>query len=139
MNSIQSTAEQMFVEDGLTAKEIATKLNKAENTIGKWRKAGKWDDKKDQFSATPYLLKKLILEDIQRVADGEKPKINPDDLSKLTRALERVDKKVSVQMIYSCLKEVDLWCAMQDMPLKDLEMILDYHGKFLTHRIEQEA
>lgn len=129
----------MFVEDGLTAKEIAERLGKSENTIGKWRKAGNWEDKKDQFSATPYLLKKLILEDVNRVANGEKPKINPDDLSKLTRALERVDKKLSVQLVFSILKEIDQWCASQDMPTKDLELLLGYHKKFLTYRIEQEV
>ncbi len=73
---IHSLAERMFVEEGLTAKAIAEATDMSEQTIGRWRKDGGWEDKRKQFLQAPQNIKKAITEELQRLAQGYDPRLD---------------------------------------------------------------
>ena len=131
--------ERLFVEDGYTLKAIAETVGTSEVTIGNWSRKYGWKEKRDEILAAPHMIKKVILQQIQLVASGEKPTVNSDDLSKLTRALERVDQKVSVQLIITVVKEFDHWLAGSDIEPELLTQMLEAHKNYIKYRIDQEA
>lgn len=131
-------AERLFIEDGWTAKAIAETVGVSENTVGSWVKKYSWKETKDELFAAPHRLKKAILEEIQRVINGETAKFNSDTLSKLTTALERIDKKVSTQLSISVIKEYNNWLASQDVENDFLMQHLDSTKIYLQYRIENE-
>jgi|SRR5690606_4341625 len=131
-------AERLYIEDGWTAKSIATTVGVSENTVGAWIKKYKWKEKKEELNAAPHRVKKKILEEIQSVLDGGQSSFNADTLSKLTRAFERLNQQVSTQVVISVFKEYDNWLAGQDIQQDSLSEQLDLHKQFLQHRIESE-
>lgn len=132
-------AERLYVDDGYTNKAIADTVGVSEVTIGSWVKKYGWKEKRDEILAAPHKIKQVILQQIQIVARGEKPTVNSDDLSKLTRALERVDQKVSIQLIISVFKDFDQWLAGSDISPELLAQMLEAHKNYIKHRIDLEA
>ncbi len=132
-------AERLYVEDGWTAKAIADTVGVSEVTIGNWGRKDGWKSKRDEMLAAPHKIKQVILQQIQLVAAGEKPTVNSDDLSKLTRALERVDQKVSVQLIITVFKEFDNWLASSDIDTEKLTAMMENHKNYIKHRIDLEG
>lgn len=132
-------AERLYVDDAWTAKAIADTVGVSETTVGNWVKKYGWKEKQDELAAAPHRVKRLILEQLTLAANGEKTTVNTDDISKLTTALERVDKKVNVQMVISVLKELDNWLAgSQDVNTEFLTASLELHKNFIKHKIDQE-
>lgn len=101
-------AKVLFVNDNLTQKEIAERLNVTEKTVGKWVKDGKWEtlrtsmlttkdnqlkslyeqlERKNHEIATrpvvrdipAYILKPIKLKDAEGNEYLEFPKYNPED------------------------------------------------------------
>ena len=131
-------AERLYVEEGWTATSIAATVGVNRNTVSNWVKKYKWQEKKDELLAAPHKVKQIILQEIQRVVAGEPPTFNSDDLSKLTRALERVDQKVSVQMIISVFKAYNNWLASQEVDNDFLLTHIDHSKMYLQYQIAQE-
>ncbi len=131
-------AERLYIEDGWTAKSIAETVGVSENTISSWVKKYKWREKRAELQAAPHKIRKAIIEEINKVVSGQKMSFNSDDLSKLTRALERLDNKVSIQSVISVFKDYDKWLGSQDVDTKFLEMHLSYHKQYIQYLIEHE-
>lgn len=133
-------AERLYIEDGWTHKAIADTVGVTENTVGNWVKKYNWKASRDELLAAPHRIKRLIVEEISRVVKGEKAQFNTDDLSKLTTALQRVDKQVNVQVVISVFKEYDNWLAGDpEIDQEHLKRVLDGHKNFIKYRIDQEA
>lgn len=131
-------AERLYIEDGWTNKAIAETVGTSENTVGNWVRKFKWKEKRDELLSAPHKIKQKILEEVNKVLKGEASTFNADTLSKLTRALERIDQKVSTQIVISVFKEYDNWLAGQDVDSDFLNQHLDQHKTYLQYRIEHE-
>ncbi len=131
-------AERLYIDDGWTNKAIAQTVGVSENTIGTWAKKYAWKEKRDEAFAAPHKIRQLLLTELQRVAEGEKPKFNSDDLSKITRALERLDKGVSVQVIISVMKLFTDWLTTQELEPEQLISIVDLTKLFIKEQIDNE-
>jgi transposase len=137
----RSLAERMFINDGMTAKQISIDLDVSEQTLSRWRKGRKgekdWDTRRNEVISAPHVIKEILLKELKKIAEGEDPGIDADALAKVSKVLETVSGKVSVQVVLSVFKEFDNWMAEQDP--KTAVLFTEYHKKFLIHRINQEA
>jgi len=133
-------AEIQFIEHGKTAKEIAEDLGYSEATICKWRK-GKtgekdWDTRRGEFLASPHKIKELLLKELKLVAEGEKTSIDADALAKISKVIDAMSDKVSVQMTMSVFIEFDNWMASQDP--KEAINIIKWHKLFILYKASLE-
>lgn len=137
----KAMAERMFVEDGMTAKAISEHLDISEQTLVKWRKGGNgdksWDDKRAEMMAAPHKLKEILMRELKNVAEGGESIIDADALAKISKVIETLSGRISVQTIFSVFKEFDNWMADQDP--KTAILFTEYHKQFLMYRINQEG
>lgn len=137
----KAIAERMFVEDGMTAKAIAEALDVSQQTLVSWRKGGKgetsWDDKRAEMLAAPHKLREVLMRELKIIAEGGESLIDADALAKISKVIETLSGRISVQTILSVFKEFDNWMADQDP--KTAIMFLEYHKQFLMYRINQES
>jgi organic radical activating enzyme len=126
----------MYIEQGCTFKDIASTIGVSENTVSTWGKKYNWKNRKINLDAAPHKIKELLLGELELVLEGGKPTFNSDDIAKITRALERVDKKVSTQMIISVMKEFDSYLLSTAIDNEVLKKCLDLHKQFIHHRIQ---
>jgi len=138
---LRSIAEDMFIRQGINAKEIADTLEVSEQTLVRWRKGREgeksWDDRRNEAQLTPVKVKELLMTDAYNVAQGNKPKIDADSMSKLMSAIDRLDKKVSSRVVADVFKEFDNWLSEVE-PRLAIEM-LNYHKRFIQYRIGLES
>ncbi len=138
---VRAMAERMFVEDGMTAKAIAKAVDVTEQTIGRWRKgvgvnAVSWDEKRKDFLSAPHNLKKILMKELNNVAEGKDAAIDVKALANINKVIESLSDKVSVQVVYTVFKEFDNWMADQDP--KIAVQFLEWHKQFLLHKAQQE-
>lgn len=136
----RSVAERMFIEDGDTAKYISEFLNVSEQTLSRWRKGRKgeksWDERRAQNLAAPHKIKELLVKQLELVASGKKATVDADALSKISRVLQDVSSKTSVQVVLSVFKEFDNWIADQDPEIAIT--FLKWHKNFIIHKASLE-
>jgi len=135
-HKLYDAAYTLFVEQGMTCAAIAETLALREATLSGWRVKMNWDNDRKRALAAPDKIRQLLLEDMERVANGEKPKTDPDALSKIGKALTYFDGKLSVTTIIAVLKEFDLYMAEVN-PHKAVDF-LDFHKQFIHHRAKLE-
>lgn len=133
-------AEGMFVNQGMTAREIAETIGVSEVTVSKWRQGEdgqSWDDKKNFIRITPARLREKILQEAEKVSRGEASTINADSIVKLLSAADKLAAKVTPETIYTVLKECSMYIAAID-PEAAIKMA-EYHRLFLAYKIERET
>lgn len=133
----QELAERMFIEDGMTCKAIASELESSEPTLSAWRNKFKWDERRDQVLSAPHKIKEILLKELNNVASGGKPTIDADALAKISKVIESVSAKTSVQVVITVFKEFDNYMSDQDpdMAVKFTE----FHKGFVLYKAEQES
>jgi hypothetical protein len=133
----KAVAETMFVEDGMIGKAISETLDVSEVTISKWRTEGNWDTKREELLAAPHELRKILIRELKKIAEGRKSFIDADALAKVSKVLESISDRISIQIIISVFKEFDNFMADDDP--KTAVLFTDYHKKFILHKINQEG
>lgn len=135
----RALAERMFIEDGMTAKAIAQELEVTPQTVGRWRTGRKnekdWDYRRAEVLSAPHKIKEILLQELRKVAEGEESNIDADALAKISKVMDTLTAKVSVQAVISVLKEFDLWMANQDPEMA--VSFLDYHKQFILHKASE--
>ena len=138
---LRATAEELFVGQGMSGREIADLLNVSEVTVSNWRKGREgektWDDKRKELQMSPVRIKEKLLDEAKKIADGEPSTSDADKLSKIVAAIDRLDKKISIRIIADVLKECDNWLVETD-PSQAL-LLSKYHKQFLQYRISLEV
>ncbi|MDC9722374.1 MAG: hypothetical protein PSN34_06330 [Urechidicola sp.] len=136
----RALAERMFIEDGDTAKYISEFLTVSEQTLSRWRKGrtgeSSWDDRRAENLSAPHKLKEILTKQLQIVAEGGQSTIDADALAKISRVLQDVSSKTSVQVVLSVLKEFDTWMAEQEPELAI--DFLKWHKKFIIHKASMQ-
>lgn len=130
-------AERLFIEEGLNAKTIAEDLQVTQKTVGNWRNAGGWDDRRTSNLAAPHKIKELLLKELQKVAKGELSNVDADALAKINKVIGDVSDKVNVQVVISVFKEFDNWMADNDPEIAVL--FLKWHKAFIVHKATMES
>lgn len=133
-------AERLFINEGMTAKAIAQELDVTEKTLSSWRKgrAGEknWDDRRAEVLSAPHVIKELLIKQLKLIAEGGKAEIDADALAKISKVMEALSGKSSVQVVITVFKEFDNWMAEQDpeMAIKFTE----FHKQFLHYKASLE-
>lgn len=136
-DKLEGFAEHLYINEGWQQKDIAAYLGKSENTISAWKRNGRWDDRKMLVLAAPHRIKTLLLEHFEKLAKGEESKIDADAVSKVAKAIESLNDRISVQVIMSVFKDFDLYMVEQDPQLA--LKFTEYHRKFLLHKIQTDG
>lgn len=136
-HKLYGAAYTFFVEQGMTCAAIAEALSLREATLSEWRQTMKWDDDRRRILASPDSIRRILLGEIEHVAGGGKPRIDTDALSKIAKALTYFDGKVPLTVVYSVLKERDLFMA-EVAPHRAVED-LEYNKLFLHRRAQLDS
>lgn len=138
-DAIKRQAEMMFVELGMTAKDIAEQLNVEPKTVGRWRNGSvpTWDVKRQQLLASPHKIKELLRKELLSVLEGNAPTIKADDIIKLTNSLDKIDDKINPRVVLSVIKMLDEFLA--DINPQLASASLNDHKKFILHIIEMHG
>lgn len=136
----KALAERMFINDGMTCKQISADLDVSEQTLSRWRKGRKgekdWDSRRAEVISAPHVIKEILLKELQLVAEGQKPNVDADALAKISKVIETISGKVSVQVVISVLKEFDDWMIDQDPELA--VKFLEFHKRFILYKAERQ-
>lgn len=136
-------AERMFIEEGMTAKAISAILDVSEQTLSRWRKGYEidgeksWDDRRAEFVTSPHKIREVLMRELKTVAEGGKSTVDADSLAKISKVLETISDRISIQVIFSVFKEFDSWMASQDPEVAI--QFLEWHKMFLLHKAQQES
>jgi len=139
-------AESLYVEKGVSPQAIALELDRNIKTIYSWRDKYNWDETKNLFESGPMELKKILLKEAVRIVKGEivlgddnkpKPGIDADSLSKVMKAYDYMNKKLSVEVFRDAFVDFDNWMTTIDP--KVAYEFTKYHKMFLQDKISQEA
>lgn len=132
-------ARQLFVKGEFTQAEIAEKVGVSKVTINKWIKAENWDKEKISIAASRQeQLKKLynqlaeINNTIERRPEGQRfaSSTEADAISKLSKAIENLEKETSLTDTITVITEVLEWLRPQNVDkAKEFSGIFDLYIK----------
>lgn len=138
---LRAMAERMFVEEGMTAKSIASALDITEQTVGRWRKGIQgdisWDDKRTQFLSAPHNIKKVLMNELTHLSKGGDATIDVKAIADVTKVISTLSDKANVQITFTVFKEFDNWMAEQDPEVAI--QFLEWHKLFLLHKAQTES
>jgi hypothetical protein len=113
-------AEMLYCEKGISPQAISEELERDIKTIYAWRDKYKWDNTKELFTTSPNRLKKILLNEAMRIAKGEKrlddsgneiKGSDADSLSKIMKAYDYMNSKLSPEVIRDVLMKRDVFIA----------------------------
>ena len=135
-------ARTLFVQGGMTQKEIASKLEVTEQTISRWAKKDHWDElKKNLMSGKQEILRSLytelqklqtIIEENGGVADSKQADIRRKLITDIRQLETRYSVSQTVQVgmgFCEFLKEIDFELAGK---------ISQYFQAFIDEQIEKQ-
>ena len=135
-------ARTLFVQGGMTQKEIASKLEVTEQTISRWSKKDNWDElKKNVMSGKQEILRSLytelqklqsIIEENGGVADSKQADIRRKLITDIRQLETRYSVSQTVQIgmdFCEFLKEIDFDLAGK---------ISRYFQSFIDEQIEKQ-
>ena len=135
-------ARTLFVQGGMTQKEIASKLEVTEQTISRWAKKDHWDElKKNVMSGKQEILRSLytelqklqtIIEENGGVADSKQADIRRKLITDIRQLETRYSVSQTVQIgmdFCEFLKEIDFDLAGK---------ISRYFQSFIDEQIEKQ-
>ncbi|MGB0870338.1 MAG: DUF1804 family protein [Flavobacteriales bacterium] len=141
-NSKKDLGRLLYVENGLTQKQIATRLGVSTVTVGRWSAKDDWT----RLRATHIMGKKETLSRLyeqiteldnairskpkgQRYADSKQA----DTLVKLTASVERLETKKSLSRITDVLKDFLRWTA-ENLDKDESMKIIDLTDKYVNEK-----
>jgi len=136
-SKLKAIAENLFLTQDQTAKQIAEITGVSQVTISAWRKEGKWEDKKDFERITPTRLRMTLLKEAERVANGEASTIKADVIIKLLAGADKLAAKITPDLVFAVLSECCTYIASIDNEFA-LRMA-EHHKLFLQHKIQQDG
>lgn len=76
---------------GFSVQNISELLKVGLKTVYKWREENDWEKLKELNNIRPSEIKKMILEYVVAIKNGETPPYKADDLSKISAAFDRLN------------------------------------------------
>ena len=138
-------AEMLYCEKDISPQAISGELGRDIKTVYAWRDKYQWDSTKELFHTSPNVLKKILLNEAMRIAKGEKrldadgkeiKPIDADSLSKIMKAYDYMNSKLSPEVIRDVLMKRDLFMTTVD-PKRAVEDT-KYNKMFLQEIIGNE-
>jgi len=86
----KSQGKDLFVK-GFSINNISEIIGVGIKTLGVWREEAQWDKEKELNNIRPSEIKRLILEYVRDIKNGDTPLYKADDLSKISAAFDRLN------------------------------------------------
>lgn len=83
----QAEAKRLYLKQ-MSLEEISDIIDISLNTIRNWKTEGNWEDTLKLQNITPSEMRMKVLDTMQAMENGEKPKFKPDDIAKLAKAYD---------------------------------------------------
>jgi len=140
-SQLRSLAEKMYVEEYMTAKAIADTLGVSAQTVGRWKQGigdngEDWDVKRDRFKREPYNIRRLIDDELVRLANGQEAIMDMKALNEALKARAAISSRVSPEVVYTVFREFDTWVSGQNPETAIL--FTEMHKQFLIHKVQEE-
>jgi hypothetical protein len=138
-------AEMLYCEKDISPQAIADELGRDIKTVYAWRDKFKWDVTKELFHTSPNVLKKILLNEALRIAKCEKrldetgaevKPIDADSLSKIMKAYDYMNSKLSPEVIRDVLIKRDMFMISVD--IKRAKDDREFNKMFLQQIITDE-
>lgn len=136
-DKLRQWAAHLYITEGYTQKGISEHIGISQVTIGKWKEADKWEEERNAILASPRKIKAVLLQELQKITNGEGSDIDADALSKVSKVIRELDGKISIELIHAVFKELDTWLSEEDP--QQAVIALKYHKKFLIHKINADG
>lgn len=96
-------AQILYVNENLTAKEIAARVGVTQKTMGRWIKDGKWDQLRKSMLVTKQKMITMMYDQLEALNNSiaERTPAIPDGkeadvISKITTSIQRLETEASV-------------------------------------------
>ncbi|OWP84220.1 hypothetical protein BWK59_06415 [Flavobacterium davisii] len=86
----KSQGKDLFIK-GFSLTNISEIIGVGIKTLGNWRDKNDWEKEKELNNIRPSEIKKMILEYVRDLKNGEKPLYKADDLVKVSAAFDRLN------------------------------------------------
>jgi hypothetical protein len=136
-------AQQLFLQDQYTQKEIAAKVGVAEKTLSKWVTKDHWDDKRKGLMVTNQEIIKDLMDTLAemrkeaRIAatDGD-PNTKPDSdgIYKITMSIKKLQDRSGIGDIILTIMDLVKFVAPEDHALA--QQITHYGDLFIASRLK---
>ncbi|ASZ11088.1 hypothetical protein KTO58_19800 [Chitinophaga pendula] len=136
-HKLYDTAEYMFIEEMDSCKAISETIDIPERTLSVWRGKMEWDKRREENLAAPHKIRSILLKELSSIAAGNKPKVDTNALSQVSKVITTMDGTVMLNVVISVFKEFDNWMRMQDH--QTAISFLEWHKKFILHRAKIES
>jgi transposase len=151
-DSEKQIARTLYIDQCLTAKEIAKRLKLTEKTVGTWVDKGHWKELRLSKQSSPEVLlskynellaclldKRLEYERKTKKTDDEKADYSSviDEMSKVSAMIDRVQKdgRTSLRIHIHCLEK--FMAALNTHKPKLFMELIDYQKEYLTRLADE--
>jgi len=133
---------------GFTPQSISDLLKVGIKTVYKWRDENNWEHLKELNSIRPSEIKKMLLEYVVALKNGESPPYKADDLSKISAAFDRLNDKRK-KAVYT-MESFDAFCSWmmvnagkakgknREELLEELKMTRIHFHKYVTELLKHD-
>lgn len=115
-------AKVLFVNDNVSQKEIAARLNVTEKTVGKWVKEGDWEKLKKSMLVTKENQLNMLYDQLDFLNTDIKDRDykiatskEADVISKLTSAIKKLETEISIGETVEVAKQLIQFIRSQDV------------------------
>ncbi len=128
----QAQAKRLYLKQ-MTLEEISEIISISLNSLRNWKIEGYWDDALRLQNITPSEMQMKVLDTMQEMERGEKPKFTPDEISKLAKAYDVLsDKKKNFGYMmdnFNTLSDFLLKCVTQQTTQLKKQELLEFTQK----------
>lgn len=134
-------AQILYVNENLTAKEIAKRVGVTQKTMGRWLKAGKWDQLRKSMLVTKQKMIVMLYDQLEAINNDIAKRDSPiptskeaDTISKLTTSIQRLEVEASIGETIEVAKSFIDFVRGYDLELaKD---ITDHFDSYIQYKMK---
>jgi hypothetical protein len=134
-------AKKLFVEHGMSAKDVSELIGVSEQSVGKWRNQDSWDEDRSFYDTTPEALIKYIYAQINMIKDSaieegtDKPRLlTPTEVNSITTLASSIQKlrgEINPQTVMKILNDFVVYLQIEDLDLA--KSIADKVAEYYTN------
>ncbi|OWP76541.1 hypothetical protein [Flavobacterium oreochromis] len=143
----KSQGKDLFIK-GFSLTNISEIIGVGVKTLGNWRDENDWEKEKELNNIRPSEIKKMILEYVRDLKNGEIPLYKADDLAKVSAAFDRLNdsRKKTVYTMESFDEFSQFMMVMagnatgkkREEILAQLQVIRPYFDKYITELLQND-
>lgn len=134
-------AQILYVNENLTAKEIAARVGVTQKTMGRWIKDGKWDQLRKSMLVTKQKMITMMYDQLEALNNSiaERTPAIPDGkeadiISKLTTSIQRLETEASVAETIEVAKSFINYVREYDLELA--KEITEHFDSYIQYKMK---